>query len=112
MISRAALSCPSCGRPSAAVTPVYHAPPHMLVTHAYQPVLVTHTKSRGVYIVLALFFGCLGVHNFYAGYNGRGAAQLIITLLTGCAGGFVLTALWAFIECLVIDTDPYGRRMT
>jgi TM2 domain-containing membrane protein YozV len=111
MISRAALSCPSCGRPSAAVIPAYHAP-QVFVTPAYHPVLVTHTKSRGVYIVLALFFGCLGVHNFYAGYNGRGAAQLIITLLTGCAGGFVLTAIWAFIECLVIDTDAYGRRMT
>lgn len=82
------------------------------MAHAHQPLLIVPTKSRGAYIVLALFFGCLGVHNFYAGYNGRGAAQLIITLLTGCAGGFVLTAIWAFIECIVIDTDAGGRRMT
>lgn len=38
-------------------------------------------KNRVIYIVLALFFGGLGVHNFYAGYNGRAAAQLLLSLL-------------------------------
>src|SRR5262249_39341966 len=36
------------------------------------------SRSRAGYVLLGLFLGCLGVHNFYAGYSGRGAAQLLI----------------------------------
>lgn len=80
--------------------------------NAYQPVFIQPAKSRAVFIVLALFLGCLGIHNFYAGYGGRGAAQLAITILTGCMGGFVITSIWAIIECIAVDTDATGRRMT
>ncbi|HZI20086.1 MAG TPA: TM2 domain-containing protein [Pyrinomonadaceae bacterium] len=115
MVSTAAFACPSCGRPFTHPAPpapvVYHAP-NAFLAPVYQPVFIQPTKSRALFIVLALFFGCLGVHNFYAGHTGRGAAQLAITLLTGCAGGFFLTGLWAFIECLVVDTDSMGRPMT
>ena len=51
----------------------------------YQPIVVTHAKSRGVYIILGLFFGCLGIHNFYAGRNGVGVAQLLITIFSRLA---------------------------
>jgi TM2 domain-containing membrane protein YozV len=115
MISTAALACPACGRPfthPAAPAPlVYHAP-NAFLAPAFQPVFIPPAKSRALFIVLALFLGCLGIHNFYAGYNGRGVAQLLITLLTGCAGGFFLTALWALIECIVVDRDATGQRMS
>ena len=39
-------------------------------------------KSQLCYVLLAFFFGVLGVHNFYAGRWKRGLAQLLITLLT------------------------------
>ena len=134
MVSTAAPACPSCGRPftqAAPASPFQHLPQpvpyapqpvqyiapvqyaqQVIVAPAYQPALMTPPKSRGIYIVLALFLGGLGVHNFYAGYNGRGAAQLVITLVTGLSGGFFLVAIWAFVECFIINTDAYGRRMT
>jgi len=36
---------------------------------------------RGVYIFLAIFLGMLGVHNFYAGRLGEGAACLIVSMI-------------------------------
>ena len=46
------------------------------------PYLYVDKKSHIVYIILAIVFGEIGVHNFYAGYIGRGIAQLLITVLT------------------------------
>jgi|GEM_PF-555494 len=115
MVSTAALACPGCGRPftqPAAPAPLAYHVPNAALAPNYHPLFIQPAKSRAVYIVLALFFGCLGVHNFYAGHGGRGAAQLAITILTGCAGGFFVSGLWAFIECFVVDTDGSGRRMT
>ena len=75
--------------------------------------MVRPTKSRGVYIILALFFGYLGIHNFYAGHNGRGAAQLIIAILLGwLIIGLVITVLWALIEAIAVTQDGDGQRMT
>lgn len=82
---------------------------------ASQPsiIIVRPTKSRGVYIILGLFFGCLGIHNFYAGHHGRGAAQLIVTILLGwLIIGLVITALWALIEVISETNDGDGQRMT
>lgn len=69
-------------------------------------------KSRGVYIILGLLFGCLGIHNFYAGYVGRGAAQLIITvLLSWTIIGLLLTVVWALVEVCTEKCDVYGDLM-
>jgi TM2 domain-containing membrane protein YozV len=76
-------------------------------------VVVRATKSRGVYIILGLFFGCLGIHNFYAGHYGRGAAQLVITILLGWAIiGLVITVFWSLIEIISETQDGDGQRMT
>jgi TM2 domain-containing membrane protein YozV len=83
--------------------------------YSQQPNVITFraTKSRGVYIILGLFFGLLGFHNFYAGYNGRGAAQLIITLLLGWLFiGIVISGLWSLIEVCAVTKDAEGNRMT
>jgi TM2 domain-containing membrane protein YozV len=74
--------------------------------------VVTPRKSRGVYIILGLFLGTLGIHNFYAGYHGRGAAQLIITLLLGWVIiGLLITVPWALIEICLVTEDTNGDRM-
>jgi DNA-directed RNA polymerase subunit RPC12/RpoP len=56
-VSDQASSCPRCGHP-------------ILSTRTsgrpQTTVKVQAAKSRGVYIILGLFLGCLGVHNFYA----------------------------------------------
>jgi len=63
-------------------------PPAMPVPPTSSPaqpsiVMVKPTKSRGVYIILGILLGSLGIHNFYAGHYGRGSAQLFISLLIG-----------------------------
>lgn len=75
--------------------------------------LVRPAKNRGIYIILGLFLGCLGIHNFYAGYHGRGAAQLIITVVLGWFYvGLIVTAVWALIEICTVRHDGNGDRMT
>lgn len=63
-------------------------------------------KSRGIYIALGIFLGGLGIHNFYAGYYGRGIGQLALGLL---AMVFLLPALpllvWVVVELFVIKQD-------
>ncbi len=76
---------------------------------AYQQTIVSSSKSRGVYIVLGLLLGCLGVHNFYAGYNGKGIAQLLISLTFV---GLIVTAFWALIEIITVNTDASGMPMS
>ena len=73
----------------------------------YNPYLYVAKKSRIVYIVLALIFGEIGVHNFYAGYIGRGVAQLLITVLSfGLL--FWISWIWAVIEICAVYHDGKG----
>lgn len=65
-------------------------------------------KSRIVAGILGLFFGALGVHNFYAGRTTLGIIQLLVTLVSFplcfiIIGFFTLTgvAIWAFIESIM-----------
>ena len=63
-------------------------------------------KSKMAYLLLGIFVGFLGVHNFYIGHTGRGVAQLLISVLTF----FILSpvsAVWALIECVMLFTSQY-----
>lgn len=69
-------------------------------------------KSRAAYIILGLFLGGLGIHNFYAGHNGRGIAQLLLTLFTAwLCFPIILIWGWIIIEVIVTTTDGYGRKL-
>ena len=79
--------CPQCG---------YHFPKE---NQSYGT-----TKSRIVVGIIALFFGELGIHNFYLGYTSKGLAQLIL-----CFAGFLtcgITSLvswvWALVDAIYI----------
>jgi len=64
-------------------------------------------KSRTTYIVLGIFLGALGVHNFYGGYTGRAVGQLCLTVLTlGYLG--IISWIWAIVEICVMDKDSAG----
>lgn len=72
-------------------------------------------KSRLAYILLALFLGTLGVHNFYAGRTGAGIAQLLITIFSFplmCVGVGLLTVfipvVWSLVEIVAVDRDGDG----
>ena len=64
-------------------------------------------KSRLAYILLALFLGTFGVHNFYAGYTGRGIAQLLLSLISfGLLSPIIF--IWAIIEICTVTKDKNG----
>ena len=74
-------------------------------------------KSRLAYILLALFLGGLGVHNFYAGFVGRGIAQILtnfvlalISVITFGFGAFLYVGLfiWIIIEICMVTKDSKG----
>ena len=60
-------------------------------------------KSKIIAGLLGIFFGSIGIHNFYLGKTTRGIVQIIATLMTlGLAG------LWGFIEGILILVSQYG----
>jgi TM2 domain-containing membrane protein YozV len=70
-------------------------------------------KSRVTFVLLGFFLGTLGIHNFYAGYGGRGATQLLITLLTGwLIFPLFLVGLWSLIEIIAVVSDPSGKKFS
>ena len=70
-------------------------------------------KSRLTYILLAIFLGWLGVHNFYAGYTGRAIAQLLISLLIGwLILPLFAVWIWIIVEICVVKQDRAGIAMT
>jgi TM2 domain-containing membrane protein YozV len=76
-----------------------------------QPVMVvTPPKSRVAYVLLGLFLGGLGIHNFYAGRTGHAVAQLLIVVL----GWWLLFIpvlivwVWVLIEVITVTRDGQG----
>jgi hypothetical protein len=85
-------------------------------------------RTRLVYILLAIFLGGLGVHNFYAGRWTIGLAQLIGvpiitiilavgTVLTGGLGALILipfliaVGVWLLGEIVLVKKDGRGKWM-
>jgi TM2 domain-containing membrane protein YozV len=68
-------------------------------------------KSRTTYIVLGIFLGAFGVHNFYSGYTGRAVGQLCLTVLTlGYLG--IVSWVWAIIEICIVEKDSTGLNFS
>ncbi len=63
-------------------------------------------KSKGVAAVLCFFFGCLGVHRFYAGKVGTG----VLWLFTGGCFGFGAIIDFIMILCGSFR-DGYGAYL-
>jgi len=70
-------------------------------------------KNRTVYILLAIFLGSLGIHNFYAGRNLWGILQLLITITSFLTLFISLIPLyvWILIEIIIVTRDSDGRYM-
>lgn len=63
-------------------------------TQQQQVIYVTQGKSRVAYILLGLFLGGLGIHDFYAGYSGKGFLKIVVSVLGTLlwVGGLMATA--------------------
>lgn len=100
MVSRRAAICPNCGH----------------------PINGFPEKSRGVYVVLGIFFGLLGIHNFYAGRLVHGTIQALVGITTVALmvmGVPIVPVLplasvwvWVVVELFAVRFDGAGRPMT
>jgi TM2 domain-containing membrane protein YozV len=88
-IHETAVSCPHCG--------------------AKQAGSGTNVSNRGklVLAIVCWFVGVLGVHRFMVGKTGSGAAQLILTLTFF---GLAISAIWAFIDLIMILTGNFRDK--
>jgi TM2 domain-containing membrane protein YozV len=78
---------------------------------AYGP--ASDRRQRIAYILLGVFVGTLGIHNFYAGYVGRGVAQLLITIFIGWLLLPLLAVwIWNLVEIVVVTQDSKGVPFT
>lgn len=65
-------------------------------------------KTRLCYIVLAIFLGSFGIHNFYAGYTQKGLTQLLITVLSlGILSP--VSYIWAIVDICKVTEDAEGK---
>jgi len=79
--------------------------PSQLVNYYQRP----QPKTRVLYVLLGIFLGVFGVHNFYAGYVKKGTIQLCLTVLTCFYGGLV-SWLWAIVEICTVNKDAEGTQ--
>ena len=64
-------------------------------------------KNKVTFILLGALLGPLGAHNFYAGFRGKGAAQLGITVCT-LGYGAPMSWIWAIIDICTVERDSQG----
>lgn len=76
------------------------------------PVTASPEKSRNIYILIAFFLGCFGIHNFYIGRITRGILQLILCLLFFLVVPLVILWIWIVIDMLTVKTEASGKLMT
>ena len=71
----------------------------------------TIKHSRLIYILLALFLGGFGIHNFYAGYTRKAIIQLLLVF-----PGFILfippfiTFVWVLVDICTVTKDASGKN--
>ncbi|MBE6452200.1 MAG: TM2 domain-containing protein [Alphaproteobacteria bacterium] len=77
------------------------------ILHKNEPV---QPKNGVIYILLAFFLGTTGIHNFYAGYWGRGLSQLCLTLISAwfLYIPLLFVAMWALLELLFVNKSAKG----
>ena len=79
-------------------------------------------KKKIVAVLLSFFLGTFGIHRFYLGRAGSGAAMLVMSILgwltTGIFVGFILVAIvgiWDVIDFFRIlfngMSDAQGRKL-
>ena len=70
------------------------------------------SKSKTVYILLGLFLGGWGIHNFYAGYRQRAVTSLLCSLIPPCCCLLGIFSLIGTIQDLIkTQCDAAGRPL-
>jgi predicted Zn finger-like uncharacterized protein len=95
--------CPMCGE-----TILYSAKKCRFCQTMLDGERVIKQVDRMVYVLLAIFMGGLGVHNFYAGRTGAGYINLALTLFALPTFGVTAFMNFIMIVCDII-VDPNDR---
>ena len=67
----------------------------------------TPSKSKVAFVLLGVFLGSLGIHNFYIGRTKQGVIQLLISVLS--AGMLSIASwIWAIVDICTINADASG----
>ena len=77
----------------------------VVYTQATTPGL--HYVNKWVYVLLAIFFGGLGAHHFYAGYNSKGIFYLLL-FVTGIS---IILGFFQGVLALFKTPDANGKIM-
>ena len=111
--------------------PVRHLPLaniNVKQTNINQKKTNTNRKQRVIYVLLGIFMGGFGAHNFYAGENEKGIAKVLITVgmilfpFFAVFGGLMgieaivevctvlggLVGIWTIVEVCTVDKDANG----
>lgn len=84
--------------------PAPGAPTYAAVPTGYIP------RNKILAGLLALFFGALGIHNFYLGFTGKAIVQVLLTCLGWIVFGLgpIAAIIWSIVEGVQILTSDYG----
>ena len=91
--------------------PAYAAPAQTVLASPPPPAAAAPAgqKDRIAFILLGVFLGTLGIHNFFAGYTARGVAQILVTLLVGwLIVPWIAVAIWNLVEVITVTKDAHG----
>src|SRR5262245_11285555 len=81
-------------------------------SHQSRNVVIEIPRSRGIYIILAILFGSLGIHNIYAKRYALGAFQFALFVLTFWTLVVPLVVwLIALLEAALVSKDGDGKLM-
>ena len=71
---------------------------------------VSQSKSKIAAGILGILLGSLGIHNFYLGYNNKGIAQLLLTLVgwIACGLGPIIAGVWGLVDGILILIGSVG----
>lgn len=71
-------------------------------------------KNKTLAIVLLLFLGLLGIHDFYLEAYGKGATKVLIIVLLGWffGIGIVVNSIWCLIDLFAICSNKYDSLLS
>lgn len=117
LLDAAGETCSNCGytqerialQPNQAGQVYQHPTPYQQVNVYPQAPAYSLPKSRVAYVLLGLFLGNLGIHNFYAGYSSKAVTQLLLTVfLCWTIVVPIGVAIWVIVEICTITQDFNG----
>ena len=108
-------ACPNCGAP---VTKANYTESNANpIENMFNSVFEKGHKSKVLVVILAIFFGGWGIHNFYLGFNKRAITQILLTTVGSLfiIGPFI-SSIWGFVEGILYmigskNTDSEGKAL-